>query len=105
MTPVELMAEGEAVYTTYCASCHQANGQGIPPAFPSLVGVGVAVGDRDEHLRLVRDGVAGSAMQAFGNQLDPRQLAAVVHYERNSWGNNTGDITQAVDVINLDAGQ
>ena len=105
LTPVELMAEGEAVYTTYCASCHQANGQGIPPAFPSLVGVGVAVGDRDEHLRLVRDGVAGSAMQAFGNQLDPRQLAAVVHYERNSWGNNTGDITQAVDVINLDAGQ
>lgn len=105
LTPAELMAEGEAVYTTYCASCHQANGQGIPPAFPSLVGVGVAVGDRDEHLRLVRDGVAGSAMQAFGNQLDPRQLAAVVHYERNSWGNNMGDITQAVDVINLDAGQ
>ena len=53
----------------------------------------------------MRDGVAGSAMQAFGGQLDARQLAAVVHYERHSWGNNAGDETQPVDVVNLSAGQ
>lgn len=101
MTEDELMAEGEAVYTTYCASCHQANGQGVPPAFPSLVGTEVVTGPRDDHLRLIRDGVAGSAMQAFGSQLDARQIAAVTHYERHAWGNNAGDITQPVDVANL----
>ena len=101
MTEDELMAEGEAVYATYCASCHQANGQGVPPAFPSLVGTEVVTGPRDDHLRLIRDGVAGSAMQAFGSQLDARQIAAVTHYERHAWGNNAGDITQPVDVANL----
>ncbi|MEM7101031.1 MAG: cytochrome c oxidase subunit II [Pseudomonadota bacterium] len=98
-TEEELMAEGEAVYTTFCASCHQANGQGVPPVFPSLVGTPVATGDRDEHIRLVLDGVPGTSMQAFGKQLDAAQMAAVVHYERNSWGNNMGDVTQPRDVI------
>ncbi|NOX49831.1 MAG: cytochrome c oxidase subunit II [Gammaproteobacteria bacterium] len=101
----ELMAEGKQVYTTFCASCHLENGQGIPPVFPSLVGTAMMTGPRDEHLRLVFDGVPGSAMQAFGKQLDAVQLAAVVHYERHSWGNKAGDITQPRDVINLNSGQ
>ena len=101
MTTEELMAEGEAVYDKNCASCHQANGQGIPPAFPSLVGTAVATGDRLDHLRLVNDGVPGSAMQEFGKQLTPREIAAVVHYQRHAWGNNAGDVTQPVDVVNL----
>ncbi|NKC00478.1 MAG: cytochrome c oxidase subunit II [Pseudomonadales bacterium] len=105
LTTDELMAEGEQVYISFCASCHQANGAGIPPAFPSLVDTAVTTGPRDEHLRLVRDGVAGSGMQAFGKQLDARQLAAVVHYERHAWGNNAGDVTQPVDVVNLTVGQ
>lgn len=100
-TPEELMAQGEQVYGTFCASCHMANGQGVPPVFPSLVGTPVATGDRDEHIRLVIEGVPGTAMQAFGKQLDAAQLAAVVHYERHSWGNNTGDITQPRDVMAL----
>lgn len=105
-TEEELMAEGEGVYNTFCASCHQANGQGVPPVFPSLVGTPVATGDRDAHIRMVLEGVPGSAMQAFGKQLDAAQVAAVVHYERNSWGNNMGDVTQPRDVIAVqEAGQ
>ena len=100
-----MLAEGEQVYATFCASCHQANGQGIPPAFPSLVGTAVTTGDRDAHLRLVIDGVPGTGMQAFGKQLDAAQMAAVVHYERHAWGNNAGDVTQPRDVINLTSGQ
>ena len=100
-TTDELMAEGEKVYATFCASCHQANGQGIPPVFPSLVGTGVVSGPRDEHIKLVIDGVTGTSMQAFGKQLDAAQLAAVVHYERHAWGNNAGDVTQPRDVIEL----
>ena len=100
-TTEELMAEGEKVYATFCASCHQANGQGVPPVFPSLVGTGVVSGPRDEHIKLVIDGVTGTSMQAFGKQLDAAQLAAVVHYERHAWGNNAGDVTQPRDVIEL----
>ena len=44
LTPDQLMAEGEEVYASFCASCHQANGKGIPPAFPSLVGTEIVTG-------------------------------------------------------------
>jgi cytochrome c oxidase subunit II len=100
-THEELMAQGEQVYATFCASCHQANGQGVPPVFPSLVGTQVVTGPRDDHIKLVIDGVTGTAMQAFGKQLDAAQLGAVVHYERHAWGNNAGDITQPRDVLEL----
>jgi len=100
-THEELMAQGEKVYATFCASCHQPNGQGVPPVFPSLVGTSVVTGPRDEHIKMVINGVTGTAMQAFGKQLDAAQLGAVVHYERHSWGNNAGDITQPRDVLEL----
>jgi len=98
-TADELMAEGEKVYNTFCASCHMPNGQGVPPVFPSLVGTPVVTGPRDAHLDLIIDGKAGTAMQAFGRQLDAAQIAAVTHYERHAWGNNADDITQPRDVI------
>jgi cytochrome c oxidase subunit 2 len=104
-TADELMVEGEKVYAAFCSSCHQPNGQGIPPAFPALKGSAIATGDRDAHVRLVYNGKNGTAMQAFGKQLDAVQLAAVVHYERHAFGNNANDITQPIDVINLTAGQ
>ena len=102
----ELMTEGEAVYMRNCATCHQPNGQGIPPAFPSLVGQGLAVGPIQDHINIIIDGQAGTAMQAFGAQLNAAEIAAVVTYERNAWGNNTGDLVQP-SVINeqLTAGQ
>ncbi|MBV1905500.1 MAG: cytochrome c oxidase subunit II [Pseudomonadales bacterium] len=104
-TEEELMAKGEEVYVTFCASCHQVSGKGIPPVFPGLDKSAIAVGDRDEHLRIVYEGVPGTAMAAFGKQLDAAQLAAVVHYERHAWSNNSGDITQPKDVINLFSAQ
>ena len=104
-THEQLMAKGEEIYGTYCAACHLADGQGIPPAFPAIAGSAVAMGPRDDHLRLVIDGVAGSAMQAFGKQLDPVELASVVHFQRHSFGNDAGDISQPADVVNLSGGQ
>ena len=93
-TKDELMATGEDVYARVCQTCHQANGQGIPPAFPSLVGTGLSVGPIDAHIDIVVNGKAGTAMQAFGSQLNPAELAAVITYERNAWGNDTGDVLQ-----------
>jgi cytochrome c oxidase subunit 2 len=98
-TPEELMAEGEQVYSTYCASCHMPNGKGVPPVFPALDGSAIATGPREDHLDIIVNGKYGTAMQAFGRQLDAAQIAAVTHYERHAWTNNTGDVTQPRDVI------
>ena len=96
----ELYARGEEVYNRSCAACHQANGEGIPGTFPSLKGVGVAVGPIGQHIDVVVNGVKGTAMQAFGEQLSEVDIAAVVTYERNAWGNNMGDMTQPIDIYN-----
>jgi cytochrome c oxidase subunit II len=95
----EQMERGEKVYATNCAACHQANGQGIPPAFPALAGSEIATKLLDKHIEVVVDGVPGSAMQAYGAQLSEVDLAAVITYERNAWGNDTGDNISAKDIV------
>jgi len=92
------LSKGEGVYKTSCAACHQATGEGLPGAFPALKGGAIATGDLAGHLNIVLNGKAGTAMAAFGEQLNDADLAAVITYERNAWGNNTGDIVQPADV-------
>ena len=104
-TPAELMEEGERVYATFCASCHQANGKGLPPVFPALAGSPIATGPLSDHLDIIVNGRAGTSMNAFGNQLDAAEIAAVTHYERNAWGNDVGDVTQPIDVIEFMSGK
>lgn len=100
MSMDELMELGEQVYGTRCAMCHQLNGNGIPGAFPALAGQGVSIdpAKKLEHISVVVHGKSGTAMQAFGPQLSLKQLAAVITYERNAWGNNTGETVQAAEV-------
>lgn len=95
----ELYARGEEVYNRACAACHQADGTGMPGVFPSLR-EGVVLGPIQKHIDVVVDGVPGTAMQAFGEQLSEVDIAAVVTYERNAWGNNMGDLAQPIDIYN-----
>ena len=90
----ELMERGEQVYSTFCVACHQVNGQGIPGAFKPLVGSPVTTGPVDGHINTVMNGVAGTAMAPFGMQLNDVDVAAVITYERNAWGNDSGDAVQ-----------
>lgn len=98
------MIEGERVYTSFCASCHLPNGEGVPPVFPALAGSAIATGPLNDHLDVIVNGRAGTSMNAFGKQLDAAQLAAVAHYERNAWGNNARDIIQPRDVVEFMSG-
>jgi cytochrome c oxidase subunit 2 len=94
----DLMAKGESVYNSSCAACHQANGQGIPGVFPAMAGSAIATGDVTAHKNIVMNGKEGTAMQAFGAQLGDVDLAAVITYERNAFGNDTGDVVQPADI-------
>ncbi len=89
-----LIARGESVYGSACAACHQADGNGVPGSFPAIRGSEVTVGPVDTHLGLVMNGRPGTAMAAFGGQLSDVELAAVVTYQRNAFGNETGDLVQ-----------
>ena len=98
-TRQELMERGESVYNTVCAACHQPDGSGSPPAFPALRGSAIATGDISAHIDTVVNGVSGTPMQAFGQQLSEVELAAVITYERNAWGNNTGDMVSPKEIM------
>ncbi|MFC0708913.1 cytochrome c oxidase subunit II [Azorhizophilus paspali] len=94
----ELVAQGEQVYRTTCAACHQPTGEGLPPAFPALKGSKIATGPKAGHMNIVINGKPGTAMAAFGKQLSDVDLAAVITYERNAFGNALGDSVTPQDI-------
>ena len=93
-----LVAKGEEVYNIRCAACHKPDGSGTPPIFPALVKNKITTGPIADHLKIVLHGKAGTAMQAFGAQLTDAEIAAVITYERNAWGNDMADMVQPGDV-------
>ncbi len=95
----ELMARGEKAYLTTCAACHQPGGEGLPPMFKALKGSPIATGPKEGHLAIVLNGKPGTAMAAFGKQLSEVDLAAIITYERNAWGNNSGDMVTPQDIV------
>jgi cytochrome c oxidase subunit 2 len=94
----QLMERGKAVYDANCLACHGANGEG--GLGKAIAGSPVATGDLGHHLDIGINGVPGTAMQAFGGQLNDVDMAAVITYQRNGFGNNMGDAVQPIDVYN-----
>lgn len=81
----ELVERGENVYEANCAACHQANGQGVPGAFPALVGAGSVIGSQDKQIDILLNG-QGAGMPAW-RQLSDVEIAAVITYTRQAWAN------------------
>lgn len=116
LTEAELMAEGKKGYLAHCAACHQPNGLGIAGTFPPLAAGKpfsaskamltplaergfykdgkIVEGALEQHIDIVLHGIPGTPMTAFGAQLDNATIAAIVTFERNSFGNHTGEIVQ-----------
>lgn len=98
-----LTKEGAKVYAARCASCHQPTGAGVPGAFPPLAGSEYVTGKPEDHAKVVLNGLNGAitvkgqsyngVMPAWKDVLSDREIAAVVTYERNSWGNKAGVVT------------
>ncbi|MGE8354990.1 MAG: cytochrome c oxidase subunit II [Microvirgula sp.] len=99
-TLADLKARGEKVYQANCVVCHQADGHGIPGNFPSIAGSAIATGAPAAHIDIVLNGSRKNpAMAAWGKQLGDTDLAAVITFERNAFGNHTGDVVQPKDIV------
>ena len=96
-TKDDLIANGKAVYDKNCAVCHQANGQGLPPAFPALTGGKITTGPIEGHLEIVLKG-GKTVMPKWGPMLNDVEIASVITYERNALGNSVGDMLQPAQV-------
>lgn len=103
----DLMRHGQEIYEKICIACHQAGGKGLPGTFPALAGSKIVNGPfldkngrliKGGHLDRVMNGKPGTAMQAFKNTLSDTDIAAIVTYERNSFGNSMGDMVQPSQV-------
>jgi cytochrome c oxidase subunit 2 len=93
----QLKARGEKVYAANCVACHQASGKGTPPAFPPLDGSKVVLGAKAGQIDVVLNGRPKTAMQPFA-RLNDVELAAVITFTRNNWGNKTGEAVQPADI-------
>ena len=106
----DLMKSGADVYAKSCAACHQEDGKGLPPAFPPIAGAAIAKAAfmdaegrmvKDGHLDAVMNGRSGTSMRPFKDELSDVEIAAVVTYQRNAFGNNAGDVVQPSAVKSL----
>lgn len=97
--------DGKAIYSAQCSACHQANGQGVPGAFPPLAGSEWLVADATIPVAIVHDGLQGKievsgnsfqgVMPKFGGTLSNAEMAAVLSYARSEWGNSASEIDPA----------
>ncbi len=101
-TLAELQARGEKVYLSNCAVCHQPTGKG-GGAFPALDGSKIANGPIAGHVSIVLKGK--NAMPSWAPTLNDVEIASVITFERNAWGNHTGDILQPRQVADARNGK
>lgn len=104
MSLEQSIAKGKAIYMNTCAVCHKPDGSGSPPVFPDLITSPVVNGPVDKHINKVVFGVPGTAMQPFGQQFSPEDIAAVITYERNEIGHKKGEMVKPEDIIAAEKG-
>ncbi len=122
----QLVTAGRKVFDAYCAACHQPNGLGLAGAFPPIAGGhpfaaaapmiaalrargfyragDIVVGPIANHIRIVLHGIPGTPMPSFASQLSAADIAAVITYERNDFGNHTGETVEPSQVLAIKTG-
>ena len=98
----ELMSIGEEIYATRCAACHQADGSGIAGFYPALAGSDIVMNDKARQTEILMEGIRGSQMQSFAEQLNEVEMASVITFTKLSWGNERsgdGEIVLPKDIV------
>lgn len=103
------MAEGKLVYENLCITCHMADGKGVTKAFPPLANSDYLKNKQKESIAAVKNGMSGeitvngvtynSIMAPLG--LSDKEVADVVNYINNSWGNSYGKMVTADEVAKI----
>ena len=106
----ESMARGAAIYDDFCMSCHLPNGKGVPDVYPPLADSDYLMKKRQESIKAVKYGLSGeitvngvkynSAMAALG--LYDEEVADVMNYILNSWGNADGKMVTVDEVSKIE---
>lgn len=99
----EVERPGAGVYLSFCARCHGADGRGQPGKYPALAGSPLVLGsDPTSVIRIVVEGSASAKtntvpeqqkMPGFHEQLTTSQIAEVVSFIRNTWGNHAAPVS------------
>jgi len=100
----EQMKRGQEIFSRTCITCHQADGQGLQGGlFPPLAGSDFFMADKARALRIVLNGLTGpvtvngvtydNVMPAWKGELNDQEIADVMTFERNSWGNHGEAVT------------
>jgi cytochrome c oxidase subunit II len=97
-TQPDLIARGEKVYAANCAACHRPDGKGAGPIKPLDGSPKVLDADKLVQVKIVLNGQNNGAMPAW-KQLSDTELAAVITYTKNTWGNKTGQTVQPSEVL------
>ena len=94
----DLVARGEKVYAANCVACHQAAGKAVGP-IKALDGSAIVLdADKSKQIAILLNGAGNGAMPAW-KQLSDTEIAAVITYTKNNWGNKTGQLVQPADVV------
>ncbi len=106
----ESMAKGAAIYDDFCMSCHMPDGKGVPEVYPPLANSDYLMKKRHESIKAIKYGMSGeiivngitynNAMAALG--LSDDEVADVMNYILNSWGNNDGKIVTLIEVSEIE---
>jgi cytochrome c oxidase subunit 2 len=94
----DLIARGEKVYNANCAVCHRPDGKGAGPIKPLDGSAKVLDADKLVQVKVLLNGQNNGAMPAW-KQLSDTDIAAVVTYTKNNWGNKTGQTVQPAEVL------
>ncbi len=101
-----VMDRGKKVYDMVCIACHQADGAGMPPMNPPLIKTKWVLGSKKELVKIVLKGLKGGEIEidgdTFNNPMPPlettlndQQIADVLTYVRNNFGNKASAVTVA----------
>lgn len=101
--PVQQMKAGETIYNRYCMACHQKDGSGVPKLYPPVSKTEMVLNDEEGLIKIIIEGMQGETV-VLGktyNNIMPRhdflnneQIADLLTYVRNSFGNDAGAIEE-----------
>lgn len=97
-TAATRISEGEQLFLANCAECHQADGQGIPSIYPALAGNETVLGSAVDVALVLR--IGRGEMPSFRDSLSTADMATIINYIRNNWG-NSGELINAADLESI----